>query len=74
MPYKHQTESYRDGGKWTCWCDAYDTEHAAHVVSCIKAQGFKAKRSKERVFVETTALDQINADQDGFREPENGAK
>lgn len=67
MPYKHQTESYRGGGLWTCWCDAYSTEHAAHVVSCIRSQGFKAKREKERVFVLTENLAQIDASQDGFR-------
>ena len=21
MSYKHQSKSYRQGGKWVCWCD-----------------------------------------------------
>ena len=62
MPYKHQTESYRDGGKWLCWCDGFDTEMSQKIVGNIRSQGFKAKRQKDRIFVLAAELNQIDAE------------
>lgn len=49
--YKHQTQCYRIGGEYVCWCDAYDIEHAKRIVQRIRKDGFSVKRVKDRVFV-----------------------
>ena len=57
MAYKHQTESYRDGGKWVCWCDGWD--NAAQETARIRGLGFSAKRQGLRVFVLASEVDEI---------------
>ena len=51
MPIKHHSESYREGGKWICWCDGLNEELTLSIVQHIRSQGFKVKREKDRVFV-----------------------
>lgn len=62
MPYKHQTESYRNGGEWVCWCDGFDMEMSNAIVANIRSQGFKAKRQKDRIFVRADELKKIDAE------------
>lgn len=62
MPYKHQTESYREGGKWICWNEGWDIEVSKQIVSNIRSQGFKAKREKDRIFVLASEVRSIDAE------------
>lgn len=57
MAYKHQTESYRDGGKWICWCDGLDA--AARITKYLRTQGIGAKREKDRVFILAADRDKV---------------
>ena len=41
MPIKHQSDSFRQGGKYTCWKDCL-LEEAKQTVKDIKAKGVKA--------------------------------
>lgn len=61
MAFKHQTESFRDGGKWICWCDGHSIEHAKAITADIKEQGFAAKREKNRVFVQPNDMVKIDS-------------
>lgn len=61
MPYKHQAESYRNGGEWVCWCDGYNEETTLKVVEDVRRQGFKAKREKDRVFVKAEDIGKIQS-------------
>lgn len=60
MPYKHQSESYREGGRWLAWCDGFTDEYTAHVIADIRRQGFKARKRGDRVFVLASELGQID--------------
>lgn len=57
MPYKHQTQSYRDGGEWACWCDGL--VNAAEIAADLRAKGFRVKRQKDRVFVLESEIAEI---------------
>lgn len=61
MPYKHQTESYRDGGAWVCWCDAFSVEHAKRVAATLRSSGYACKRERDRVFVRPADMAKIPA-------------
>ncbi len=54
---KHQTKSYRDGGKWVCWCDGLVDTLA--IVADLRAKGFKVRREGDRVFVLATDVHRI---------------
>lgn len=59
MTYKHQINSYRDGGKWVCWCDGLvDT---LNIVADLRARGFKVRREGDRVFVLASEAPQISS-------------
>ena len=61
MPYKHQSDSYRDGGKWTCWCEGRGIENAKDMTADIRRQGFEAKREGDQVFVRPADTDKIES-------------
>lgn len=59
MAFKHQTKSYRDGGKWVCWCDGLvDT---LKIVADLRAKGFTVRREKDRVFVLAADVERLAA-------------
>lgn len=65
MAYKHQTNSYRGGGKWICWSDGLI--QAQQIATEIRAMGFKVKREGTRIFVlanEVEDLERMVAEQD----------
>lgn len=63
MAFKHQTKSYREDGKWVCWCDGL--VNAPEIAAHLRSKGFKVKRQGFRVFVLASELKDIQQFADG---------
>ena len=60
MAIKHHSKSYRDAGRWVCWCDGLNSEITLATVKEIRSRGFKVKREKDRVFVLADDVNKID--------------
>lgn len=62
MPYKPQSECFRDGGALVNYCDGYSVAHAVEIAASIRRQGFRCRRDREQVFVRPEDLMVIQSD------------